>query len=526
MLSTMTLQKLLRRFMVLSLLFAASNALADSKRKQCTPPPGDSAKLGTAYSVASIGDLNADGESDVLVGYPYPLENSGRGGYAIYSAKEGTVLFSQVSTRDFAQVGTAVTGIGDVNADGVSDYVVTEVNDVAGTGAVHILSGASHAEICSTSGDPSFVRFGSHISRIADLNADGADDLVVADARFYGSDGHIITISGKNCVTLNAFPVPNLSGSISVLSDVDGDSLRDFAVGRVYIASAAASSEGTARRASQRGGFLVLSSKTGAILSSGEDDDEVYGRALASASDVNNDGIVDFFLASRTHIHLLSGKDGSQLAISTPFTSSVDMNTMHSISDINADGFTDIELQMTGQDIESLGSFQSLERLNGRTLERLDVRSLYDSGYPGVIGTLPRANGAPYTFFSDGSAISYPLDNEDTSPEIKIILTPSLASHGLLKAAVISSKANGKCQAKIKLSSNAENSSVDPVSLNGLAYRCGNSKAVANTTVARISVICEGKILAAKNSRLKGSSPRSRQRLNRVGKGFTWKRIY
>src|ERR1043166_7529105 len=75
-----------------------------------------------------------------------------------------------------AGFGESVTGIGDVNGDGIADVAV----GAPGADRAYIISGATRA-VLRTLADPNGTghRFGFAVANAGDLNGDGIDDLAV-----------------------------------------------------------------------------------------------------------------------------------------------------------------------------------------------------------------------------------------------------------------------------------------------------------------------------------------------------------
>ena len=83
--------------------------------------------------------------------------------------------------------GSRVDHAGDINGDGYSDMLVTELgwsNSDNDKGRVHVIEGGSTIQGISTTitGDTPNVILGYAISGIGDANGDGFDDIAIGDA--------------------------------------------------------------------------------------------------------------------------------------------------------------------------------------------------------------------------------------------------------------------------------------------------------------------------------------------------------
>lgn len=159
-------------------------------------------------SIAGIGDLDADGIEDIAVGATGDDDGGiDRGAvWVLFMNADGTVRFEQKLSEasgnfgglnDNDHFGSAVTGLGDYNGDGIVDIAAgAELDNDGGTdrGAVWIMFMDSNGElissskISSTSGNfagplTDGVMFGSALAEPGDLDRDGTIDIVAGAKR-------------------------------------------------------------------------------------------------------------------------------------------------------------------------------------------------------------------------------------------------------------------------------------------------------------------------------------------------------
>ena len=167
----------------------------------------------TGYSVADAGDLNDDGNSDVVIGAPR-INYRARGGAAVVfgSAATDVVRLSDIGARGFLisgdrrgdNVGNAVGGGGDVDGDGLDDIVVGARDAGRFAGAAYVVYG----------------RRGGDTIRLADLGPRGS--------RIEG-----VRSSPRRCDRPDWSWCPGdwFGHSVTGIGDVDGDRRADLLIG-------------------------------------------------------------------------------------------------------------------------------------------------------------------------------------------------------------------------------------------------------------------------------------------------------
>ena len=200
-------------------------------------------------ALAPAGDINADGAVDLIIGAP----RFGRGGRAtiLFGRPPGSPRFpvqrsafpngSEVIAFDGpfqAETGRAVTGVGDLNADGVDDFAIGA--PLAGplgrrdAGAVYVVFGRDPGvglefpEVTNLedlngrdgfiiAGDPQGRGAGTSVAGVGDINGDGIDDLLI------GSGGRSSATSGLIGIGYVVY------GRRFCAADFDLDGLQTFA---------------------------------------------------------------------------------------------------------------------------------------------------------------------------------------------------------------------------------------------------------------------------------------------------------
>ena len=247
------------------------------------------------YSVASAGDVNGDGFSDVVVGAYYYTNGETREGAAfVYlgnaSGLATTAAWAVESNQANAFFGSSVASAGDVNGDGYGDVVVGAgyyTNGATGEGAAFVYlgsaSGLTTTAAWTAESDRGSARFGSSVASAGDVNGDGYGDVAVGGGTF-GPTAFVYLGSALGLTSTAAWTV-NFGGSVASAGDVNGDGFGDVVVGAEFYGDGGAA-------------FVYVGSASGLAMTAawGVEQDQAsarFGASVASAGDVNGDGYGD-----------------------------------------------------------------------------------------------------------------------------------------------------------------------------------------------------------------------------------------
>ncbi len=292
------------------------------------------------WSAAAAGDVDGDGTGDFIVGGP----GAGAGVARVYSGDDGTLIRTLTGPAAGSRFGVAVASLGDINADGRADLLVG-AEDAAVTGQALVISGIDGATLRTHTG-PSGMNFGQGVAGLGDVSGDAVPDYAIGGG--FNTGGFIEVHSGATGALLYTV-TPVATGValgfiwIDAVGDVDGDSRPDFFAadindngnrGRGYLISGATGAIirthvgdggvelfGIARNsgfdvdgdtvpdlfiagyhnsegAAQAGKAFVYSGATGALLRTmtGTQAGQTLGYDAAQLGDVDGDGLVDYAL--------------------------------------------------------------------------------------------------------------------------------------------------------------------------------------------------------------------------------------
>ncbi|WP_353717494.1 FG-GAP-like repeat-containing protein [Dyadobacter sp. 676] len=354
---------------------SAQNIIATSSPKDfLTSNPGDNYGI----SVATAGDINADGYSDIIIGVHQFDDGENDEGAAMvwYGAQNVQKEKQQLQINQAnAKFGYSVAGAGDIDADGYSDIIVgarwyTNGQGQEGEGAVFIYRGSNSGLVTNNptiiEGNQYNAAMGNKVSSAGDVNGDGYSDVLIS-AYLYdddsGNDLGRVTLHLGSATGINTQPARHFVGmsndermgsSIACAGDVNGDGYSDILIGAQHWDNG---------QFNEGGVFIYHGSKNGipagttpASTLESNQGDGWFGTAVASAGDVNGDGYSDILIGCYTfdngqkdegHVFvyhggaegigtddsqtLTNGKTGAQMGLSVA-----------SAGDVNADGYGDI----------------------------------------------------------------------------------------------------------------------------------------------------------------------------------------
>ena len=193
-------------------------------------------------AVAGLGDVDADGVPDLLVGVPGKDIGGEEGlvdvGLAyVFSGKSGEIIrtLNNPGSEAGAGFGSAVANAGDVDKDGVSDMLI----GAPGEGHAYVFSGKTGGLIFNIVGPfvESLHSFGAAVAGGMDFNRDRIPDLVVgaplqeevrgAAYIFNGSDGSL----QRTLLPEHRQQFAQFGAALCVANDLTGDRRPDVVVG-------------------------------------------------------------------------------------------------------------------------------------------------------------------------------------------------------------------------------------------------------------------------------------------------------
>jgi|GEM_PF-966589 len=277
-------------------------------------------------SVAIIGDINKDGFDEFIVGAPnsdeqyldrgkaYLFKGKSSGWYRHIPLTDADIVFH--GDIDQGLAGYSVSGVGDVNGDGIIDFAIGAYH----ASKVYLLFGKedfnwahdfnlSNADVIF-SGEGMNTTAGWKVTAGGDVNGDGYDDFLISDNHYDTPQGKVYVIFGKPTQSWVSTDLSQSDASYIGFAlgagsggggnfDSNNDGLSDFLIGAPL----------NSRNGPEAGeAYLVMGKREGwqnsvnviGILDYflGESGGDLAGYAVNSAGDFNHDGADDFVISA------------------------------------------------------------------------------------------------------------------------------------------------------------------------------------------------------------------------------------
>ncbi|MBA8667684.1 FG-GAP repeat protein [Holosporaceae bacterium 'Namur'] len=219
-------------------------------------------------SVSGAGDINGDGIDDIIIG----TRGAPVGGYVVFGSKtifpEHGLSFSALNgTNGFVIngivpngiLGSSVSGLGDINGDGIDDVIIRAIGDDTVQSTSYVVFGntsfSAMFDLSTLDGNNGFIIKGlSNSDKLVsengagDINSDGINDIIIGGFNSSALMGASYVIFGSNTTFPSVFNIYSLNGtngftmhgvadgdqfgfSVSSAGDVNDDNIDDIIIG-------------------------------------------------------------------------------------------------------------------------------------------------------------------------------------------------------------------------------------------------------------------------------------------------------
>ncbi len=295
-----------------------------------------------------LGDVDGDGVHDFVTSAPTKaIGGAAAGRVYVYSTGKNKLLWS-VDGQPGDNLGNGIECAGDTNHDGIPDVVAGAPGGPETIGQAYIYSGKDGQQLHAFKGEHKGDSFGQHVATAGDVDQDGYADVIIgAPGNNAGgaAAGRAYVYSGKDghlLLTLTGERAGDAFGS--TVGGASWGGTRTFLI----VGAPGAGPRHTGR-------VYVYDSLSGMpkfVIDSDETGNALGGMFVSVLGDVDGDGVPDIYASdwsntakgrSTGRVYVHSGKDGHRLFTFTGETAGEGFGTCPAVvGDVDGDGHADL----------------------------------------------------------------------------------------------------------------------------------------------------------------------------------------
>ncbi len=406
------------------------------------------------YASDGAGDVNGDGIDDLVIGSPGSANKAGQVFIAFGSDKGFNSSFNTyaldgkngftvngIGSPSWVSLGNSVSGIGDFNNDGISDFAIGQSYPQSGyVGQIYVIFGDKDGfnpffNLASLNGKNGFIinaisSGGNNykVGRAGDVNGDKIPDLIIGAAFTNGGYGQSYIIYGKNKTGFDPqFNLADLNGvngftvsgiisngwmgfSVNGIGDFNGNGVDEIAIGSPESSNQAGQVYVIFGNKSGFDSQFDLNNLNGAngFIVNGEPGKGMLGYSVNGAGDFNNDGFADIIIGA-PNTNGFTGKSyvifGTNKTLPTNiYVEDLDGSNGFTINGINANSYLGFSVSGAGN-------------VNGDDFDDIIVADPQENGYIGmslvIFGTNLTLPANIYPDYLNGTT-GFIIDNNGT----------------------------------------------------------------------------------------------------------------
>ena len=304
---------------------------------------GEGANDQFGWIARSLGDVDGDGVADFVTSAPTrKIGGDNAGKVYVYSTRSKKLLWS-VDGQPGDQLGSGLESAGDTDGDGIQDVIASAPDH----DKAFVYSGKDGHTLLSLTGEAAGDAFGNHVSSVGDIDGDGHADVIV------GAPGN--NASGKGAGSAYVYSGKDGHLLLALRGEHEGDgfgsAVSGYSDAKNHFIVVGAPGAG-ARKTGRVYVYANLSAKPKFTFDSDETGRQLGYMFVSVLGDVDADGVPDIFASDWSNdsagpaagrVYVYSGRTGRRIHAFSGDSAGEGFGTTESIAgDVDGDGAADL----------------------------------------------------------------------------------------------------------------------------------------------------------------------------------------